>query len=350
MSAPLLEPHESHPVSDNGQTPAPRAKAPLLEVRNLTKFFPVRAGVFLRKVGDVHAVDDVSFTLDRGETLGLVGESGCGKSTVGKTILNLLRPTAGQVLFEGRDLGTLSHAEWRAVRRDIQIVFQDPMESLNARHTVGQILEEPFVIHKLGTPDERNDWARDLLERVGLPRSAVSRFPHEFSGGQRQRIGIARAIALRPKLIICDEAVSALDVSVRAQIINLLLELQRDMELALLFIAHDLAVVRHVSNEVAVMYLGRIVERAPSNDIYERPCHPYTRALVSAIPLPDPDRERDRIVLEGDVPSPISPPSGCRFHTRCAHAIQVCEEKTPKWEAVSERQQVACHRWRESSG
>ena len=254
------------------------------------------------------------------------------------------------MLFEGRDLGTLSRAEWRTLRRDIQIVFQDPMESLNARHTVGQILEEPFVIHKLGTPEERNVWARDLLERVGLPRSAVSRFPHEFSGGQRQRIGIARAIALKPKLIICDEAVSALDVSVRAQIINLLLELQRDMELALLFIAHDLAVVRHVSNEVAVMYLGRIVERAPSSDIYERPSHPYTQALVSAIPLPDPDRERDRIVLEGDVPSPISPPTGCRFHTRCAHAIEVCEDTTPAWEPVSERQQVACHRWRELMG
>ena len=321
--------------------------APLLEVRNLTKFFPVRAGVLLRKVGNVHAVDDVSFTVRRGETLGLVGESGCGKSTIGKTILNLLRPTSGQVLFEGRDLGTLSRSEWRILRRDIQIIFQDPMESLNARHTVGQILEEPFVIHKLGTPEERNTWAGDLLERVGLPRSAVSRFPHEFSGGQRQRIGIARAIALKPKLIVCDEAVSALDVSVRAQIINLLLELQRDMELALLFIAHDLSVVRHVSNRVAVMYLGRIVEQAPASEISERACHPYTRALISAIPLPDPDRKRDRIVLEGDVPSPVSPPTGCRFHTRCAHAVKLCEEKTPEWESVSERQQVACHRWRE---
>ena len=288
---------------------------PVLEIRSLTKFFPVRAGVFLRKVGDVHAVDDVSLKVHRGETLGLVGESGCGKSTVGRVILNLLRPTQGQVFFEGRDLSKLSRSEWHAVRRDMQIIFQDPMESLNARHTVGRILEEPFVIHKMGTPIERRGWAQDLLERVGLPRDAVSRFPHEFSGGQRQRIGIARAIALEPKLIICDEAVSALDVSVRAQIINLLLELQRDMDLALLFIAHDLSVVRHVSDRVAVMYLGQIVEQAPSREIYERPGHPYTRALVSAIPNPDPDLHRERIVLEGDVPSPITPPSGCRFHT-----------------------------------
>ena len=249
----------------------------------------------------------------RGETLGLVGESGCGKSTVGRVILNLLRPTQGQVFFEGRDLSKLSRSEWHAVRRDMQIIFQDPMESLNARHTVGRILEEPFVIHKMGTPIERRGWAQDLLERVGLPRDAVSRFPHEFSGGQRQRIGIARAIALEPKLIICDEAVSALDVSVRAQIINLLLELQRDMDLALLFIAHDLSVVRHVSDRVAVMYLGQIVEQAPSREIYERPGHPYTRALVSAIPNPDPDLNRERIVLEGDVPSPITPP--CLLYT-----------------------------------
>ena len=308
---------------------------PVLEIRSLTKFFPVRAGVFLRKVGDVHAVDDVSLKVHRGETLGLVGESGCGKSTVGRVILNLLRPTQGQVFFEGRDLSKLSRSEWHAVRRDMQIIFQDPMESLNARHTVGRILEEPFVIHKMGTPIERRGWAQDLLERVGLPRDAVSRFPHEFSGGQRQRIGIARAIALEPKLIICDEAVSALDVSVRAQIINLLLELQRDMDLALLFIAHDLSVVRHVSDRVAVMYLGQIVEQAPSREIYERPGHPYTRALVSAIPNPDPDFHRERIVLEGDVPSPITPPSGCRFHTRCAYAIDRCRQEPPRTDTMS---------------
>ena len=321
--------------------------APLLEVRSLKKYFPVRAGILLRKVGDVHAVDEVSFTLNPGETLGLVGESGCGKSTVGRTLLNLLPATSGQVFFEGRDLGSLSRAEWRSLRREMQIVFQDPMESLNARHTVGKILEEPFVIHRIGTPEERTTWAGDLLVKVGLPREALNRFPHEFSGGQRQRIGIARAIALNPKLIICDEAVSALDVSVRAQIVNLLLELQREMKLALLFIAHDLSIVRHVSDQVAVMYLGKIVELAPASDIYERPAHPYTKALLSAIPVPDPDAERSRIVLEGDVPSPINPPTGCRFHTRCPYAIDKCSAESPSWEQVDQDQAVACHRWRE---
>ena len=321
--------------------------APLLEVRNLTKYFPVRAGVLLRKVGQVHAVDDVSLTLGRGQTLGLVGESGCGKTTVGRTILNLLPASGGEVLFEGRNLRELGSAEWRSLRRQMQIVFQDPMESLNARHTVGRIIEEPFVIHKLGDAALRRVWVAELLERVGLPPSAADRFPHEFSGGQRQRIGIARAIALKPKLIVCDEAVSALDVSIRAQIINLLLELQREMQLALLFIAHDLAVVRHVSDEVAVMYLGKIVEQAPAEDVYTRPAHPYTRALISAIPVPDPTRKRERIVLQGDVPSPVNPPSGCRFHTRCPFAAPVCSTKTPQWEAVAPRHFVACHRWRE---
>lgn len=321
--------------------------SPVLEVRNLTKFFPVRAGVFLRKTGDVHAVENVSLKVHRGETLGLVGESGCGKSTVGKTILNLLRPTEGKVFFEGRDLSKLGRGQWRAVRRDMQIIFQDPMESLNARHTVGRILEEPFVIHRMGSPAERRTRAQDLLERVGLSRDAVTRFPHEFSGGQRQRIGIARAIALNPKLIICDEAVSALDVSVRAQIINLLLELQREMDLALLFIAHDLSVVRHVSDRVAVMYLGRIVEEAPSREIYEHPGHPYTRALVSAIPVPNPDYRHDRVVLEGDVPSPIHPPSGCRFRTRCAYAQDRCRAQVPPLEQLGGDHTIACIRWRE---
>jgi peptide/nickel transport system ATP-binding protein len=266
---------------------------------------------------------------------------------VGRTILNLLPATSGEVRFEGRNLVELSRKEWRSLRREMQIVFQDPMESLNARHTIGSILAEPFVIHGIGTTDERKIWAMDLLERVGLPRTAVDRFPHEFSGGQRQRIGIARAIALKPKLIICDEAVSALDVSVRAQIVNLLLELQREMKLALLFIAHDLSVVRHVSDQVAVMYLGKIVEQASSEDIYVRPRHPYTQALVSAIPEPDPTRERTRIVLEGDVPSPIDPPSGCRFHTRCAYAAPQCREQVPALEAAGHGQFVACLRWRE---
>jgi peptide/nickel transport system ATP-binding protein len=319
----------------------------LLEVCDLVKYFPVRAGVLLRKVGDVHAVDGVSLKLRQGETLGLVGESGCGKSTVGRTILNLLPATSGEVRFEGRNLSELSRKEWRSLRREMQIVFQDPMESLNARHTIGSIVAEPFVIHGIGTADERKTWAEDLLERVGLPRDAVDRFPHEFSGGQRQRIGIARAIALKPKLIICDEAVSALDVSVRAQIVNLLLELQREMKLALLFIAHDLSVVRHVSDQVAVMYLGKIVEQASAEDIYLRPRHPYTQALVSAIPEPDPTRERTRIVLEGDVPSPIDPPPGCRFHTRCAYAARQCREQVPELEEAGPGQRVACLRWRE---
>ena len=321
--------------------------APLLEVRHLKKYFPVRAGVLLRKVGQVHAVDDVSFTIERGQTLGLVGESGCGKTTVGRTILNLLPKSSGDVLFEGRNLNELGSADWRALRRQMQIVFQDPMESLNARHTVGRIIEEPFVIHKLGDAALRRVWVAELLERVGLPPNAAERFPHEFSGGQRQRIGIARAIALKPKLIVCDEAVSALDVSIRAQIVNLLLELQREMHLALLFIAHDLAVVRHVSDHVAVMYLGKIVEQAPAEDIYRRPAHPYTRALISAIPVPDPTRKRERIVLQGDVPSPVNPPSGCRFHTRCAFAAPVCGTAEPQWEAVAPGHFVACHRWRE---
>ncbi|MDE0660048.1 MAG: dipeptide ABC transporter ATP-binding protein [Gammaproteobacteria bacterium] len=318
---------------------------PLLRVRGLTKHFPVRGGIFLRTTGHVHAVDDVSFDLDVGETIGLVGESGCGKSTVGKTLLRLHEPTAGEVLFEGRDITTMGRTELRQLRRDIQIILQDPFESLNARHTVGKILEEPFVIHRIGTTQERRRWVGELLERVGLSPAAASRFPHEFSGGQRQRIGIARAIALRPKLIVCDEAVSALDVSIQSQIINLLLDLQREMHLALIFIAHDLAVVKHVSDRIAVMYLGEVVEAATAKDIYAAPRHPYTQALISAIPLPDPTADRDRIVLVGDVPSPIDPPSGCRFHTRCRHAREDCRRSKPTLDTVRGGS-VACHYWR----
>ena len=321
--------------------------APLLQVRGLTKHFPVRGGVFLRTIGQVHAVDDVSFDLDTGETIGLVGESGCGKSTVGKTLLRLYDPTAGRVFFEGRDIATMSGVELRRLRRDIQIIFQDPFESLNARHTVGKILEEPFVIHRLGTTGERRRRVDELLERVGLDAGAANRFPHEFSGGQRQRIGIARAIALKPRLIVCDEAVSALDVSIQSQIINLLLELQREMRLALIFIAHDLAVVKHVSDRIAVMYLGEVVETADATDIYESPRHPYTQALISAIPVPDPSAPRDRIVLVGDVPSPIDPPQGCRFHTRCRHARDDCRQSKPPLTAVGDKAEVACHHWRE---
>ena len=318
---------------------------PLLRVERLTKHFPVRGGLFLRTVGQVHAVDDVSFEVNRGETLGLVGESGCGKSTVGKTLLRLYEPTSGSVTFEGENVIQMNRKQLRNLRRDIQIIFQDPFESLNARHTVGKILAEPFAIHKVGTPEARQQRVGQLLERVGLDPAASTRFPHEFSGGQRQRIGIARAIALDPKLIVCDEAVSALDVSVQSQVINLLLDLQREMNLALIFIAHDLAVVKHISDRVAVMYLGEIVETEDARRIYETPKHPYTQALLSAIPVPDPKAKRERVILSGDVPSPISPPTGCRFHTRCAYATSECINRKPKVHQIDEHASIACHHW-----
>ena len=316
---------------------------PLLRVEGLTKHFPVKGGVFLRTRGHVHAADDVSFVLNAGETLGLVGESGCGKSTVGKTLLRLTEPTRGAVFFEGRDIAQLDGKSMRTLRRDLQIVFQDPFESLNMRHTIGRILEEPFVIHRLGSPEERRRWVDELLNRVGLDPSAVNRFPHEFSGGQRQRIGIARAIALRPKLIVCDEAVSALDVSIQSQVINLLLDLQREMNLALIFIAHDLTVVKHVSDQIAVMYLGEVVETQTATSIYETPRHPYTRALISSIPIADPTLERERTILTGEVPSPIDPPSGCRFHPRCVHATDRCSAEKPTVTSLDDGSTVACH-------
>ncbi|MFZ5564286.1 MAG: ABC transporter ATP-binding protein [Thermodesulfobacteriota bacterium] len=323
----------------------------LLEVEHLKKYFPVRGGVFLRPVAHVRAADDLTFSIRTGETLGLVGESGCGKTTVGRCVARLYAPTAGAIRFDGTDLADVRGAALRRLRRHIQMVFQDPFESLNPRHTVGDMLEEPFKIHHIGTAPERRQSVRALLDRVGLPASAAGRFPHEFSGGQRQRIGIARAIALNPRLIICDEPVSALDVSIQSQILNLLLDLQHESGFTCLFIAHDLAVVRHVSDRIAVMYLGKIVEITDADTIYRTPLHPYTRALISAIPVPDPKSRKEKQVLSGDVPSPSAPPSGCRFHTRCPHAIDICKTGEPPLEPApfspSQDHQVACHRARE---
>ncbi|MDR2429638.1 MAG: ABC transporter ATP-binding protein [Puniceicoccales bacterium] len=291
----------------------------LLEVNNLKMHFPVRSGLFTRATAWCKSVDDVSLTVAAGETLGLVGESGCGKSTLGKTIAGLHAPTAGSVVLEGTTVSTLSHRQRLPWRRHLQMIFQDPAESLNQRHTVGEIIEEPFVIHRIGTREERRRWVRELLQKVGLQPDATSRYPFEFSGGQRQRIGIARAIALKPKLVICDEPVSALDVSIQGQVLNLMMDLQREMRLAYIFIAHDLAVVKHVSDRIAIMYLGKIVELGPTETVYHRPLHAYTRALISAIPQHDPARRTRRIPIPGDVPSPITPPPGCAFGHRNAH-------------------------------
>jgi oligopeptide transport system ATP-binding protein len=308
-------------------------REPLLSVRDLHTAFPIRSALLRRPIGAVQAVAGVSFDLAPGRTLGLVGESGSGKSTLARTVIGLERPTSGQVLFCGRDLATVPPAQMRRLRRDIQMIFQDPYASLNPRRTVEQIVSEAWEIHPDVVPRER--WAaevRDLLERVGLDPSHAGRYPHQFSGGQRQRIGIARALALRPKLVICDEAVSALDVSVQAQVLNLLQDLQRDLGLAYLFIAHDLSVVRHISDEVAVMYLGTVVEQAPRRELFERPTHPYTQALLSAAPVPRPwdQPERARILLQGDLPSPADPPSGCRFRTRCPKAVELCAQQAPE--------------------
>ncbi len=296
---------------------------PLLTVENLKMHFPVKGGVFLRPIGACKAVDGVSLTVHEGETVGLVGESGCGKSTFAKTTARLLDPTAGRIEFKGRDITHLSRRELNPIQREMQMIFQDPAESLNPRHSVRDIIEEPLIIQKWGSRDERSKKVAELLERVGLSESMGARYPFEFSGGQRQRIGIARAIALNPKLILCDEPVSALDVSVQSQVLNLLMELQEDFGLAYLFIAHDLAVVKHVSDRVAIMYLGKIMELADADAIYENPRHAYTKALISAIPVANPAMERDRTLLEGDVPSPIDPPEGCAFGHRTGH---------PKWE------------------
>ena len=306
------------------------SNSPLLEVRNLSKHFPVRGGILGSTVGHVQAVDNVSFSINRGETLGLVGESGCGKSTLGRTILRLMEPSAGQVFFEGEDIAHLDAQAMRAMRRRMQIIFQDPYASLNPRMTVSTILEEPLKIHQLcATKMASQRRLYELLDYVQLPKEALYKYPHEFSGGQRQRISIARALAVHPQFIVCDESVSALDVSIQAQVINLLMDLQKELRLTYLFIAHDLKVVEFISHRVAVMYLGKIVEMAPAKAIYQSPCHPYTKALLSAIPIPDPNRARERILLQGDVPSPTAPPAGCHFHPRCWKATSQCQEVYP---------------------
>src|SRR5215211_787508 len=319
----------------------------LLSVKNLKMHFPITQGIILQKqVGSVKAVDDVSFDIKQGETLGLVGESGCGKSTTGRAILQLYKPTAGSVEFNGRNLVTLKSGEMRRMRREVQMIFQDPYASLNPRMTVGSIIGEPLEIHNLAKGRAKTERVQELLRTVGLNPYFANRYPHEFSGGQRQRIGIARALAANPDFIVADEPVSALDVSIQAQIVNLLEDLQEQFGLTYLFIAHDLSVVKHISDRVAVMYLGKIAELAGRNELYENPLHPYTKALLSAVPVPDPsvEQKRERIILTGDVPSPLRPPPGCVFHTRCPIAIDECRERIPEWREVQPDHWVACHR------
>jgi oligopeptide/dipeptide ABC transporter ATP-binding protein len=317
--------------------------APLLSVKGLVKHFPVKKGLLRRTVGQVHAIDGISFDIARGETLGLVGESGCGKSTTGKAILKLIDPTAGEISIGGERIERLSRREMRPYRRQLQVVFQDPYSSLNPRLRIRDIIAEPLVNYGVGNGKAITGKVEELAGKVGLRPDTLDRYPHEFSGGQRQRIGIARALALQPSLIVCDEPVSALDVSVQAQVINLLVDLQREFSLAYLFIAHDIAVVEHISHRVAVMYLGKIVEIAERSALFARPQHPYTEALLSAVPLPDPDIPKKRIVLQGDVPSPINPPPGCRFHTRCPYAFDRCSAEEPELKEMSSGHQVACH-------
>ncbi|MGE8206404.1 ABC transporter ATP-binding protein [Heyndrickxia sp. NPDC080065] len=316
---------------------------PLLKIEHLKKNFPIRGGVFGKKVGEVKAVDDVSFSIHKGETLGLVGESGCGKSTTGRMLLRLLEPSDGKIIFEGKDITKLSKQEIRKIRSQMQMIFQDPYASLNPRHTIERILEEPLIVHGVKDKTVRKKKVRELLEIVGLNSYHANRYPHQFSGGQRQRIGIARALSLNPKLIIADEPVSALDVSIQAQVLNLLKDLQKNFDLTYLFIAHDLGVVRHISDRVGVMYLGRLVELAESEELYQNPKHPYTQALLSAVPIADVDYIKERIVLQGDVPSPANPPKGCSFHTRCPLAMEKCSIEKPLFNEVETGHFVACH-------
>ncbi len=329
-------------VERGGQTPISESET-LLEIQDLKKWFPIKGGLFSRTVGHVKAVDGVTFDVRKGETLGLVGESGCGKTTTGRMILRLIEPTAGQVHFEGVDVLKLRGEDMRKMRREMQIIFQDPYASLNPRMTVGDIIGEPLEIHGVARGAAKQRRVGELLELVGLRAQHARRFPHEFSGGQRQRIGIARALALNPKLIVCDEPVSALDVSIQSQVLNLLKELQSEFGLTYIFIAHGLHVVKHISDRVVVMYLGKVAEIADGNELFDHPLHPYTEALLSAIPIPDPAVKRNRIVLSGDVPSPVNPPSGCRFHTRCPYVMDICREVEPVLTDVGGGHQVACH-------
>ena len=321
---------------------------PLLEVRNLKRYYPIKGGMFRKSDSFVKAVDDISFSIERGRTFGLVGESGCGKSTTGKSLLRLIEPTAGQVLFDGQDITSLSAEAMRRQRREMQMVFQDPFSSLDPRQSVKRILEEPLKVHGMGDSGARKQRIERLMEIVGLPAAHLQRYPHQFSGGQRQRIGIARALAVQPKLIVADEPVSALDVSIQSQVINLMQDLQEEFGLTYLFIAHDLSVVKHICDKVAVMYLGRIVEVADKMELYDNPQHPYTQALLSSVPHPDPKAKRNRIILQGEVPSPSRAPQGCAFHTRCPHVMDICRSQRPPLVNTGRGHQTACYLFQES--